>query len=69
MLDRAQLLHRHGFTVLHFDFQSHGELGTKHHILLSESLDAEAALEYPRHVTAPGRIGGLLFGSGGRNSC
>ena|SRR5215831_18945351 len=50
MLDRARLLHRHGFTVLLFDFQGHGENpGRSISFGYLESRDAGAALEYLRH--------------------
>src|SRR5215831_13714010 len=47
MLDRARLLHRYGFSVLLFDFQSHGESsGRRISFGYLESLDARAAFEY-----------------------
>src|SRR5262245_40768898 len=65
MLDRARLLHRHGFSVLLFDFQSHGESpGRSITFGYLESRDAGAALEYLRQRTPQERVGviGVSFG-------
>jgi len=66
MLDRARLLHRHGFTVLLFDFQGHGESpGRSITFGYLESRDAGAALEYLRHRTPQERIGVIGVSLGG----
>jgi fermentation-respiration switch protein FrsA (DUF1100 family) len=66
MLDRARLLHRHGFTVLLFDFQGHGESpGRSITFGYLESLDAGAALEYLRQRTPQERIGVIGVSLGG----
>lgn len=65
MLGRARFLHRHGFSVLLFDFQAHGESPGRNiafgHL---ESLDARAAFGYLRQRTPGERIGvvGLPLG-------
>jgi fermentation-respiration switch protein FrsA (DUF1100 family) len=65
MLGRARLLHRHGFSVLLFDFQSHGESsGRSITFGYLESLDAAAAFEYLRHRTRQERIGVIGFSLG-----
>lgn len=66
MLSRARFLAAAGYTVLLFDFQSHGESGgeriTFGHL---ESLDARAALEFVR-ASAPGeRVGVVGVSLGG----
>ena len=66
MLDRARLLHRHGFTVLLFDFQGHGESpGRSITFGYLESRDAGAALEYLRRRTPQERIGVIGVSLGG----
>src|SRR5262245_35726245 len=66
MLDRARLLHQHGFSVLLFDFQSHGESqGRSITFGYLESLDAQAAFEYLRGRTPGERIGIIGVSLGG----
>ena len=66
MLDRARLLHQHGFSVLLFDFQSHGESqGRSITFGYLESLDAQAAFEYLRGRTPAERIGIIGVSLGG----
>ena len=66
MLDRARLLHRYGFSVLLFDFQSHGESsGRSITFGYLESLDARAAFEYLRGRTPRERIGIIGVSLGG----
>src|SRR5262245_19943362 len=66
MLDRTRLLHRHGFSVLLFDFQSHGESqGRGITFGYLESLDAQAAFEYLRGRTPGERIGIIGVSLGG----
>ena len=66
MLDRARFLSHAGFSVLLFDFQSHGE-SSGDYITFGylESKDAQAAVEFVR-TNAPGeRIGVLGTSMGG----
>lgn len=66
MLDRARFLSRAGFTVLLFDFQSHGESSGEHITFgYLESRDAQAAVEFVR-ANAPGeKIGVIGVSMGG----
>lgn len=66
MLDRARFLARAGFSVLLFDFQSHGESSGEHITFgYLESRDAQAAVEFLR-ANAPGeRIGVIGVSMGG----
>jgi fermentation-respiration switch protein FrsA (DUF1100 family) len=66
MLDRARLLHGHGFSVLLFDFQSHGESsGRRITFGYLESLDARAAFEYLRGRRPQEHIGVIGVSLGG----
>jgi pimeloyl-ACP methyl ester carboxylesterase len=66
MLRRALLLRRHGFSVLLFDFQAHGESLGRHitfgHL---EGRDATASVEYARQLFPGERIGVLGVSLGG----
>jgi uncharacterized protein len=60
MVSRAQLLMKHGFSVLLVDLQGHGETpGEAITFGLRESADVVAAREWIKH-TAPGRTIGVL---------
>lgn len=66
MLDRANFLHRSGFTVLAPDFQAHGESPGKHITFGQlESFDAEAALAFLRQVVPGERVGVIGVSMGG----
>jgi fermentation-respiration switch protein FrsA (DUF1100 family) len=66
MLDRARVLHRYGFSILLFDFQSHGESsGQSITFGYLESLDARAAVEYLKRRTPRERIGVIGVSLGG----
>src|SRR5215471_3316388 len=66
VVDRARLLHRHGFSVLLFDFQSHGESpGQSITFGYLESRDAGAALEFLRQRTPQERAGVIGVSLGG----
>ena len=69
MLDRARFLSRAGFSVLLFDFQSHGE-STGNQITFGylESQDAQAAVEFLRTVAQGERIGVIGVSMGGAAS-
>ena len=66
MLDRARFLSRAGFSVLLFDFQSHGE-SSGDHITFGylESRDAQAAVEFLRTNLPDEKIGVLGVSMGG----
>jgi fermentation-respiration switch protein FrsA (DUF1100 family) len=66
MLERARFLNRHGFAVLLFDFQAHGESPGRHITFgYLEALDARAAFDVLR-ARAPGeRIGAVGLSLGG----
>jgi len=69
MLDRARFIHRHGYAVLLFDFQAHGESPGRYvtfgHL---ESLDARAVIEFLR-VKVDGRGVAALGSSLGGAAC
>jgi fermentation-respiration switch protein FrsA (DUF1100 family) len=66
MVRRAAELHSHGFSVLLFDFQAHGESPGRHitfgHL---EALDAAAAVNFVRGKRPGERIGALGVSLGG----
>jgi fermentation-respiration switch protein FrsA (DUF1100 family) len=66
MVRRASILHQHGFAVLLFDFQAHGEspgrLITFGHL---EALDAAAAVAFVRQHLPNERIGAIGVSLGG----
>jgi fermentation-respiration switch protein FrsA (DUF1100 family) len=66
MLGRARFLHRHGFTVLLFDFQAHGE-STGRMITFGylESADARAAFDFLKRKLPAERIGVIGVSMGG----
>ncbi len=66
MLDRAEFLNRHGYSVLLFDFQGHGE-SRGDHITFGylESLDADAAFLYLENRLANKSIGIIGVSLGG----
>ena len=66
MLQRARVLHEHGFSVLLFDLQAHGEsTGTRITFGRLEGMDAASAVSFVR-THAPGeRIGVIGFSLGG----
>ena len=58
MLGRARMLYAHGFSVLLFDFQAHGESpGTQMTFGYLEALDARGAFDYLRRRLPDERIG------------
>ena len=66
LVRRAEVLHDHGFGVLLFDFQAHGESpGRRITFGLLEALDAEAAVRFVRQATPGERVGaiGLSLGA------
>jgi fermentation-respiration switch protein FrsA (DUF1100 family) len=66
MLDRARFLHRHGYAVLLFDFQAHGESPGRYvtfgHL---ESLDARAAIAFLSERVDGGGVAALGSSLGG----
>jgi uncharacterized protein len=66
MLGRARFLNRHGFAVLLFDFQAHGESPGQHitfgHL---EALDARAAFDFLQRKVPAERIGVIGLSLGG----
>lgn len=66
MVRRAANLHAHGFAVLLFDFQAHGESPGKHitygHL---EALDAAAAVDFARHRAPGEKVGAIGVSLGG----
>lgn len=69
MVGRAQLLNQHGFGVLLFDFQAHGE-SIGRHITLGhlESLDAAAAIAFARRHCPGEKVGAIGVSLGGAAS-
>jgi len=69
MVRRALVLHEHGFGVLLFDFQAHGE-SPGQHITLGhlESLDASAAVAFAREHHPGEKIGAIGLSLGGAAS-
>jgi fermentation-respiration switch protein FrsA (DUF1100 family) len=66
MAQRALVLHRHGFGVLLFDFQAHGEsVGRRITFGHLEARDAAAALDYARRREPGERIGVIGVSLGG----
>jgi fermentation-respiration switch protein FrsA (DUF1100 family) len=66
MLGRARLLHQHGFSVLMFDFQAHGESpGRNITFGFLEALDARAAFDYLRRRTPEEHVGVIGISLGG----
>ena len=66
MLNRAEILHHAGYSVLLFDFQGHGEsIGKKITFGYLESLDAEAGYEYLKKRVGQGKIGVIGVSLGG----
>ena len=66
MLARARMLHKHGFSVLLFDFQAHGESPGRHITFgYLEAKDARAAFDYLRRVMPKERIGIVGMSLGG----
>jgi uncharacterized protein len=66
MLGRARFLHEHGFTVLLFDFQAHGESpGQNITFGYLEARDARAAFDFLRAKTPAERIGVIGLSLGG----
>lgn len=66
MVDRARFLSQAGYTVLLFDFQSHGE-STGQHISFGylESRDAQAAVKFLRTNVADEKVGLIGISMGG----
>jgi len=66
MVQRARVLHEHGFAVLLFDFQAEGESPGKHitfgHL---EGLDAAAAVAFARQRLPGERVGAIGVSLGG----
>src|SRR5262249_53966085 len=66
MVKRASTLHAHGFAVLLFDFQAHGESPGRHitygHL---EARDAAAAVDFVRHRATGEEIGAIGVSLGG----
>ena len=66
MLRRAQILHEHGFSVLLFDLQAHGEsTGTRITFGRLEGLDAASAVGFVRSHAPGERVGVIGFSLGG----
>ena len=66
MLNRAEILHHAGYSVLLFDFQGHGEsIGKKITFGYLESLDAEAGYEYLKKRVGQEKIGVIGVSLGG----
>jgi len=66
MLNRAEILHQAGYSVLLFDFQGHGEsIGKEITFGYLESLDAEAGYNYLKKRVGKGKIGIIGVSLGG----
>ncbi len=66
MVRRAEMLHAHGFAVLLFDFQAHGESpGQRITYGRLEALDAAAAIDFVRRKLPGERVGALGVSLGG----
>jgi uncharacterized protein len=66
MLGRTRLLHKHGFSILLFDFQAHGESPGQHITFgYLESLDARSAFDYLRRALPGERVGIVAVSLGG----
>jgi len=66
LVRRAKVLRAHGFAVLLFDFQAHGESpGRRITFGRLEALDAAAAVEFVRHSLPGERVGALGISLGG----
>src|SRR5215831_15323111 len=66
MLGRTRLLYKHGFSVLLFDFQAHGESpGRSITFGYLESMDARAAFEYLQRAVPGERVGIIGTSLGG----
>lgn len=66
MVKRAQVLHAHGFAVLLFDFQAHGESPGKHITFgRLEAMDAAAAVQWVRDRLPHERVGVIGVSLGG----
>jgi fermentation-respiration switch protein FrsA (DUF1100 family) len=66
MAERARVLHEHGYSVLLFDFQAHGESpGRRITFGKLESLDAVAAVRFVRNNRPLDRVGVIGVSLGG----
>jgi len=66
MLERARILNKHGYSVLLFDFQAHGESTGKHITFgFLEALDAEAGFAFLETKLSNKSIGIVGFSLGG----
>lgn len=66
MVRRAQFLHRHGYAVLLFDFQAHGESPGRHITMgYLESRDARAAVDFARGRDPRGFVAAIGASMGG----
>ena len=66
MVRRAQVLHRHGYAVLLFDLQAHGEsTGTRITFGRREGMDAASAVSFVRGRAPGERIGAIGVSLGG----
>ena len=66
LVQRAAVLHAHGFGVLLFDFQAHGEsAGQRITFGHLEALDAEAAVAFVRRQAPAERVGAVGLSLGG----
>ncbi|MBX3027681.1 alpha/beta hydrolase [bacterium] len=66
MIGRARFLHRHGYTVLLFDFHAYGESsGTRTTFGYGEAADAAAAVALLRTLAPGERVAAIGFSLGG----
>ena len=66
LVQRARVLHEHGFSVLLFDLQAHGESsGRRITFGKLEALDAAAAVSFVRHRLPGERVGAIGISLGG----
>ena len=66
LVQRARVLQEHGFSVLLFDLQAHGESsGRRITFGKLEALDAAAAVDFVRHRVPGGRVGAIGCSLGG----
>lgn len=66
MLQRARMLHAHGFAILLFDLQAHGESPGRHITFgRLEALDAAAAVDFVRRSLPGERVGAVGISLGG----
>lgn len=66
MINRAKMLWEHGYTIILFDFQAHGESKGKHITFgYLESKDVESIYEYVKNIYPQKKVGAIGISLGG----